>query len=102
MIRPKSQELFGFVLYLLRSNEATDALIMAASGTSGSHQRVSPEDILNIGIKLPSENLAKKFSDLVMPNIAKMQSNLSQIQTLEKLSETLLLKPLSGEVKVEI
>ncbi|HPT48538.1 MAG TPA: hypothetical protein PLM07_21850, partial [Candidatus Rifleibacterium sp.] len=66
MIKPKSQDLFGFILFLLRSNEATDALIMAASGTSGSHQRVRPEDILNIGIKLPSETLPKKFSDLVM------------------------------------
>jgi len=102
VIKPKNPELFGFVLFLLRSNEATDALIMAASGTSGSHQRVRPEDILNIGIKLPSETLAKKFSDLVMPNIAKMQSNLSQIQTLEKLRDTLLPKLFSGEVKVEI
>lgn len=102
VIKPKSQDLFGFILFLLRSNEATDALIMAASGTSGSHQRVRPEDILNIGIKLPSETLAKKFSDLVMPNITKMQANLSQIQTLEKLRDTLLPKLLSGEVKVEI
>lgn len=102
VIKPKSQDLFGFILFLLRSNEATDALIMAASGTSGSHQRVRPEDILNIGIKLPSETLAKKFSDLVMPNITKMQANLSQIQTLEKLRDTLLPKLLIGEVRVEI
>ncbi len=102
VIKPKSQDLFGFILFLLRSNEATDALIMAASGTSGSHQRVRPEDILNIGIKLPSETLPKKFSDLVMPNIAKMQANLSQIQTLEKLRDTLLPKLLTGEVRVEI
>jgi type I restriction enzyme S subunit len=99
---PKSENLFGYIYFFLRSGDAKDELTMAASGTSGSHQRVRPEDILNIKTNLPSMDFAVQYSALVMPNNRKMWANNAQIQSLEKLRDTLLPKLMSGEVRVEV
>ncbi len=100
VFKPKNEKLYGYLYFLLHSNDAVDALTMSASGTSGSHQRVRPEDILNIRTSLPSIERAEQFSVLAMPGIDKARSNLLQIQTLEKLRDTLLPKLMSGEVRV--
>lgn len=102
VFKPKSENLYGYIYFFLHSSDAKDELTMAASGTSGSHQRVRPEDILNIKTNLPSMDLAVQYSALVMPNIRKMWVNNEQIQLLEKLRDTLLPKLMSGEVRVEV
>ena len=102
VLKPKDAGLYGYIYNLLRSSQAADALIMAASGTSGSHQRVRPEDILNITTILPSIRLARQYSDIVMPGLHKMRENRRQILTLEKLRDNLLPKLMSGEVRVEV
>ncbi len=102
VFKPKNEKLYGYLYFLLRSNDAVDALTMAASGTSGSHQRVRPEDILNIRTSLPSIQRVEEYSKLAMTSIDKARSNLVQIQTLENLRDTLLPKLMSGEVRVAI
>jgi type I restriction enzyme S subunit len=84
----------------LKSDEAVTELQMAASGTSGSHQRVKPDDILNISFSMPNQETVKQFSQLVEHNLEKINSNQRQIRTLEKLRDTLLPKLMSGEVRV--
>jgi type I restriction enzyme, S subunit len=100
IMEPKSREYYGFISYLLKSDEAITELQMAASGTSGSHQRVKPADILNLSILIPNQKVIKQFSQMVEPNLAKIHSNRMQIRTLEKLRDTLLPKLMSGEVRV--
>ena len=97
---PKKTNLYAFLYCLFRSNEARDTLEMASSGTSGSHQRVRPEDILNIEISLPEISLAETFSGQTQPLLNKIIHNQFQIQTLEKLRDNLLPKLMSGEVRV--
>ena len=100
VFKPKDEELYGYLYFFLKSNDAREELSMAASGTSGSHQRVRPEDILNLRVSIPSTQFAEKFSGLVMPGIRKSMMNLQQIQSLEKLRNSLLPKLMSGEVRV--
>ncbi len=100
VFKPKNGKLYGYLYFLLRSNDAVDALAMAASGTSGSHQRVRPEDILNIKTSLPSFERAEQFSELTIPGIEKVRTNRMQIHTLEKLRDNLLPKLMSCEVHV--
>jgi type I restriction enzyme, S subunit len=102
VLKPKNDKLYGYLYFLLRSNDAMDALTMSASGTSGSHQRVRPEDILNIKTSISSIEQAKSYSSLVIPGIKKAQANLAQIRTLETLRDTLLPKLMSGEVRVSL
>lgn len=100
VVYPSKKEYFSFIYYLLKSQPATNELIGAASGTSGSHQRVKPQDIFNISF-LFNENKAIKFHNLVKNNLDKIKNNKTQIITLEKLRDTLLPKLMSGEVRVQ-
>ena len=102
VFKPKNPTLYGYLYFLLRSGDAVDALTMAASGTSGSHQRVRPEDILNIRTSLPSFERAEQFSELAMPGIEKARANRMQIRTLSTFRDTLLSKLMSGEVRVVV
>jgi type I restriction enzyme S subunit len=102
VLKPKSESLFGYLYFLLHSNDVKEELTMASSGTSGSHQRVKPEDIFNVKTLLPSVSQAEKFSNQVLPNIKKIEANRIQIRTLETLRDTLLPKLMSGEVRVAV
>lgn len=100
VFKPKNHKLYGYLYFFLKSNYAKDELSMASSGTSGSHQRVRPEDILNLKSSVPSTQIAENFSELVFPGILKSMRNLKQIKVLEELRDTLLPKLMSGEVRV--
>jgi type I restriction enzyme, S subunit len=54
----------------------------------------------NLTILIPPDNLISKFEVLMIPNFKKIYFNQKQIQTLEKLRDTLLPKLMSGEVRV--
>jgi type I restriction enzyme S subunit len=102
VFKPKDNLLFGYLFFLLKSDDAKNALEMAASGTSGSHQRVRPEDISNIPFALPNIDLAIEFSKKVQPLLNKINKNQTQARTLTALRDTLLPKLMSGEVRVEM
>lgn len=102
VLRPKKNKLYGFLYYFLKSKDSIDELSMAASGTSGSHQRVKPADIFNLEVRIPSEAIAEKYSELVLPNIEKLMVNVQHVYALEKLRDTLLPKLMSGEIRVAI
>lgn len=102
VIKPKETEYLGFLFCLLKSDDAIAELEMSASGTSGSHQRVRPEDILNLGFNTPSINRIIEFSKLVKPLLAKTVTNQSSINILEQQRDTLLPKLMSGEVRIKM
>ncbi len=101
VFKPKNGKLFAYLFFLFKSDDAKNALTMAASGTSGSHQRVRPEDIANIPFTLPNVELAIKFSEMTQPLLDKVNYNQKQIRTLTSLRDTLLPKLMSGEVRVK-
>ena len=88
--------------FLLKSEGVSTELEMAASGTSGSHQRVNSDDMLNVAFVIPNKERIRRFSQLVEPNLKKRNSNQFQIRTLENLRDTLLPKLMSGEVCVRL
>lgn len=102
VFKPKDNNLFAYLYFLFTSEEARNALTMAASGTSGSHQRVRPEDISNISFSLPDYKLAIELSKIAQPFLNKTTQNQRQIRTLTSLRDTLLPKLMSGEIKVKV
>jgi len=102
VIKPKETEYLGFLFCLLKSDDAVSELEMSASGTSGSHQRVRPEDILNLCFNTPSIDRIIEFSKLVEPLLAKTLTNQTSINILEQKRDTLLPKLMSGEVRVKM
>lgn len=71
------------------------------TGTSGSHQRVKPEFLLNMSVVVPSEPCLKYFSEIVQPFYKRVQQNIEECQTLAKVRDTLLPKLMSGEIRLK-
>ncbi len=99
---PKKDEMFGFLYCFLISKPVQDELASAASGTSGSHQRVSPDDIKGLTFQAKSRQQLADFSKVVDPLLEKIETNKDQVANLTKLRDTLLPKLMSGEVRVEM
>jgi type I restriction enzyme, S subunit len=64
VVKPKSNIWLGFIYCFLKSNQVTQELAGASGGTSGSHQRINPQDIFNLRLFKPSENLIERFDNI--------------------------------------
>lgn len=102
VVQPKEKHWYGFIYCLLKSDLTTQELAGASGGTSGSHQRVSPQDIFNISFAKPETDQIKRFDKQTSTYFSKMKLNQSQIRTLTQLRDTLLPKLMSGEVRVRM
>ncbi|NBV22718.1 MAG: restriction endonuclease subunit S [Proteobacteria bacterium] len=71
------------------------------TGTTGSHQRIRPESVLDMKIVIPSPSLIRAFTDIVKPMFDRINRNTEQSRTLATLRDTLLPKLLSGELKTK-
>ncbi len=90
-----------FSYCFLRTQQVTDTLAGASSGTSGSHQRVSPEDISSLEFPIPPNDVLIKFHEKSEPLFGKIELNLKSIVSLEELRNSLLPKLMSGQVRVK-
>lgn len=70
------------------------------TGTTGSHQRISPESVLVMNVALPSHALIQAFTDIAKPMFDHINRNTEQSRTLATLRDTLLPKLLSGDIRV--
>lgn len=100
VVVPKQLSQFGFIYYFLKSNQVTQELANAAGGTSGSHQRINPDDIFNLVFLMPPMDLIEKFDALTKSHFQKIKSNFTQIRTLSQLRDTLLPKLMNGEIRL--
>ena len=101
VVVPKNNNWFGFIYCFLKSNRVIQELTGASSGTSGSHQRVNPQDIFNLTFQKPKESLLTKFDTITKEYWQKITINQNQIHTLTQLRDTLLPKLMSGEVQIK-
>lgn len=88
------------VYCLMRSQRFQDVLAGLVTGTSGSHQRVKPSDVLAIGVMLPTSAALESFTASVRPILSKVALNRRESSTLAALRDTLLPKLISGEIRV--
>lgn len=87
-----------FLFHLLKSNDFKDHALACSNGSSVIH--LSKKALPSFQFKCPPIEKINRFTNLVDPMDQKIQKNLKQIQTLEKLRDTLLPKLMSGEVRV--
>jgi type I restriction enzyme S subunit len=102
IVKPKDQKWYGFIYCFLKSYNVTQELAGASSGTSGSHQRVNPQDIFNLTFFKPTDILVEKFSKVIDNYLVKINNNQTQIRTLTQTRDNLLPKLMSGEVRVNL
>ncbi|WP_272689994.1 restriction endonuclease subunit S [Providencia sp. PROV152] len=88
-----------FLFYLLKSSDFKEHALSCSNGSSVIH--LSKKALPSFIFKLPPNILVTKFTDIVQLLNHKGSDNQKQIQTLEKLRDTLLPKLMSGEVRVK-
>lgn len=92
---------YAFAFGLFHQSSIKKEMSQRASGTSSSHQRVRPSDILNIDCVVPSEESILKFEETVLGILKMTEENQEEIQTLTQLRDTLLPKLMSGEIEIK-
>jgi type I restriction enzyme S subunit len=76
-------------------------LAQGASGTSNSHQRVRPDDVLNKAVIVPPSAIRKSFGEIANPLFALAAANHAELAILAEMRDYLLPRLLSGRVRVE-
>ena len=75
----------NYLLYVLLSDNFTNALSGMRTGTSGSHQRVKPEWILDYRFELPAKNIQQKIGGILASIDSKITANAKLNGYLEEL-----------------
>ncbi len=102
VVLPNSRKYLFFLYAWLSIPRNYNEIASGVGGTSGSHQRIDPADIFNFPCPHIDDSYIESFNVAAEPIFMKMSNNRIQIQTLEKLRDTLLPKLMSGEVRVEV
>lgn len=79
----------------------SEDLAQGASGTSNSHQRVRPNDVLYKSVIVPPLAIRKGFGDIANPLFALAEANHAELALLAETRDYLLPRLLSGRVRVE-
>jgi type I restriction enzyme S subunit len=98
---PKPPATREFLFGLFSSEAFTSSFATLVTGTSNSHQRVKPDNLLTTEIVIPDERLISAFTKLAQPWLAQVTHNIRESRTLAALRDTLLPKLLSGELRVK-
>jgi type I restriction enzyme S subunit len=94
-----SDNLKAFIFYYLKGSQFRE---MAESCVTGTTVLALPKkDVVNFGVILPSNEVLKKFNNILQPILTKLEYNKSQIQSLAETRDTLLPKLMSGQVRVK-
>ena len=100
VLKPLSVQFFPFLYCLCSSKDYTSSLQSRVTGTSGSHQRVNPKDMIDYEMVLPSTSIVNNFYDFLYDSLKMIQENRQEIVKLTKLRDTLLPKLISGELEI--
>jgi type I restriction enzyme, S subunit len=90
-----------FAYVLARNADFRDYAEGCLAGSSG-RQRIDINHLMDYQIQIPSQDAIDKFNAAAKLIVPKLKLNSVQIQTLEKLRDTLLPKLMSGEVRVKL
>lgn len=101
VLKPKSGSSREFIYSKLCSGEFSDQFSGLAIGTSTSHQRVKPDDLLAMPTLIPDPALVKRFSVLVEPTLSLAHQLRLGAQNLRRTRDLLLPRLLSGQIPLE-
>ena len=90
----------SFAYCLASSDPIIETMIGLAGGTSNSHQRIRPEDFLNLTCCPGNEQVRTVFCSLVDPIMNSVLWNKQESVDLGQMRDTLLPKLISGELRI--
>ncbi|RYZ74293.1 MAG: restriction endonuclease subunit S [Proteobacteria bacterium] len=98
VVSPKSDVSREFLYCLFANDFFMSKLATMVTGTSGSHQRIRPDSLLDMKIVVPSKASILDFTNAVAAMLQKVQSNIEQSRTLANHRDALLPLLLNGGV----
>ena len=99
-LKPKPPIDCVFLYNLFRSPEFSAELAVRALGTSGSHQRVKPNEFLSMSVLIPTEFLLSSFREKVTSILDVVNTFRLKNVNLRQTRDLLLPKLISGEIDV--
>jgi type I restriction enzyme S subunit len=89
-----------FIFSLFTSAAFATTYGTLVTGTTGSHQRIKPESVLEMKTVIPPQKLVEVFTAIAKPMFDQINRNTYESRTLATLRDTLLPKLLSGEIRL--
>lgn len=99
VLRAQDKDWIAFTLFAFFQDSVIEYANLASGGTR--MPRADWGSLSQYPIAIPPLELVDQFNKVTMPSIEKIHKNLTQIQTLEQLRDTLLPKLMNGEVRVQ-
>ncbi|WP_419554499.1 hypothetical protein [Candidatus Poriferisodalis sp.] len=90
----------AYVHGLVTSTDFATRLATTAGGTSTSHQRVKPTDVMNMVVVQPPEEVMQLFTRQVEPMLRLADNLIQQIEVLRDVRDLLLPRLVTGELDV--
>ena len=90
----------AFIYGLVSSTEFMNALAATAGGTSTSHQRVKPADVMATAVLGPPVKLVEMYTEAVEPMLSLADILLRQVEVLREARDLLLPRLVSGELDI--
>lgn len=100
VLLPQKAHYYSFAANLFSQQSMIDTMKSRASGTSSSHQRINPLDILDINIVVPANDLIALYDKIVGNYFHCIINGLEESINLAKIRDSLLPKLMNGEIDV--
>lgn len=100
VLKPVKEKYFAFVHAFLRYSTHIQNLANGVQGTSTSHQRLRPEDILLVEFPKPEEKKVAQYNELAYPMLLNIDSLIKENEKLAATRDLLLPRLMSGEIQV--
>ena len=98
VLRPRVSALRDFIFATCSSVEFTGRFVALSVGTSTSHQRVKPQDVLSFAVIVPPRPILEAFSQSVGPIYDLIQVLREQSAVLRRTRDLLLPRLMSGQL----
>ncbi len=97
---PKKMNYYSFLNYFLKQPELITKLSGIATGTSNSHQRIKPTDLLELDLLVPKEELLILFETITRPFLETRFHKIQENKNLRAIRDSLLPRLMSGQIDI--
>lgn len=97
---PIKMNYYSFLNYFLKQPELITKLSGIATGTSNSHQRIKPTDLLELDLLVPKEELLILFETITRPFLETRFHKIQENKNLRAIRDSLLPRLMSGQIDI--
>lgn len=99
---PKQDFFNSYLNYFLKQPELVTRLTGIATGTSNSHQRIKPSDLVELEVLIPDDETVRKFEKIAKTILETRFHKILENEQLKTTRDSLLPKLMSGEIEVNV